>query len=110
MARRTIPVTLTDADRHELARWRAAYCTPQQVALGCGIVLAAGDGHQDKAIALSMGISRHTVALWRHRFRQEGLKCLWKIAPGRGRKPVFQNVGPVKDAIFALLHSPPSQH
>jgi len=76
----------------------------------CGIVLAAADGQQDKSIALSMGITRQTVALWRHRFRQEGPKCLWRIAPGRGRKPILQQAVPVKDAIFALLHSPPSQH
>jgi hypothetical protein len=98
MPRRAIAVTLTDADRHELARWRNAHRTPQQVALRCGIVLAAADGQQDKTIALSLGINRQTVALWRRRFRQEGPKCLWKTAPGRGRKPVFQHVGPVKDA------------
>jgi hypothetical protein len=34
---------------------------------------------------------------------------LWKIAPGRGRKPVFQQ-SDLKNAIFALVHSPPSQH
>lgn len=110
MSRRSIAITLTDEERHELARWRAAYRTPQQVALRCGIVLEAAEGQQDKTIALSLEITRQTVALWRCRFRQQGPKCLWRIAPGRGRKSVFQNSVRVKDAIFALLHSPPFQH
>lgn len=109
MSRRSIAVTLTDEERHELARWRAAHRTPQQVALRCGIVLAAAEGQQDKTIALSLGTNRHTVALWRQRFLRLGPKCLWEIAPGRGRKPVFRQ-SDRKNAIFALMHSPPAQH
>jgi len=35
-------------------------------------------------------VSRHTVNLWRKRFSAEGLDGLWDIAPGRGRKPVYE--------------------
>lgn len=109
MPRLSIAVTLTDAERNKLECWRAAFSTPQQVAQRCRIVLAAAEGQQDQTIAASLNINSKTVGLWRRRFREQGLECLWKIAPGRGRKPVFQQPD-LKNAIFALMHSPPSQH
>lgn len=48
--------------------------------------MAAADEKQDKAIAADLGINFKTVALWRGRFRDEGVDCLWKVAAGRGRK------------------------
>ena len=35
----------------------------------------------------SLGVDVKTVALWRARFAEAGPEGLWKIAPGRGRKP-----------------------
>jgi transposase len=109
MPRHSIAITLTDAERHKLEIWCAAFRTPQQVAQCCRIVIAAADGQQDKTIADDLNINRKTVTLWRRRFREQGSNSLWKIAPGRGRKPVFQQ-SELKNAIFALVHSPPSQH
>ncbi|MFA6564759.1 MAG: IS630 family transposase [Verrucomicrobiia bacterium] len=43
------------------------------------------------------------------RFATAGAEALWRIAPGRGRKPTFPQVEPIEKAIFALLHSPPLQ-
>ena len=60
---------------------------PQQVVLRCRIVLAAASGQSDNGIAAELAANRHTVRLWRKRVAQEGLKSLWQIAPGGGRKP-----------------------
>ena len=81
---------ISDVEREKLQQWTAAHGTPQQVALRCRIVLAAGAGESDVAIAKGLSVNRNTVILWRKRFGDEGLDGLWDIAAGRGRKPVFQ--------------------
>lgn len=85
----TSAFSLSNSDQHQLEKWISAFGTPQQVAVRCRIVLAAGQGQSDGAIAQQLSINRHTVRLWRNRFRQQGLKGLWAIAPGRGRKPTY---------------------
>jgi len=65
----------------------SAFATPQQVVRHCRIVLAAASGQSDNGIAAELAANRHTVRLWRKRGAQEGLKSLWQIAPGGGRKP-----------------------
>jgi transposase len=84
----------------------AALGTPQQVALRCRIVLAAGSGESEIATASKLGVNRKTVRLWRERFSREGLKGLWEIAAGRGRKATY---GPdrIKAVIDATLQSKP---
>ena len=72
-----------------LEEWERAYGTAQQVALRCRIVLSAIAGENDLSIARRLAVNRHTVALWRDRVKQEGIGSLWHIAPGRGRKPVY---------------------
>ncbi|HTV83330.1 MAG TPA: IS630 family transposase [Acidobacteriaceae bacterium] len=83
------PLTLSDSDKQQLQQWVSAFGTPQQVVLRCRIVLAAADGQSDNASAEQLAVNRHTVRLWRNRFRQQGLKSLWEIAPGRGRKSTY---------------------
>ena len=89
-----------------MEQWVGAMGTPQQVALRCHIVLAAGRGESEAAIASALEINRKTVRLWRERFTAEGLKGLWEIAPGRGRKATY---GPerVKAVLDATLQSKP---
>ena len=89
MPRIAKPIGLQPADRLELQRWVCAHSTPQQVTQRCRIILAAADGREDKEIAEELEINVKTVALWRARFRQEGADCLWEVAPGRGRKPLY---------------------
>ena len=89
MPRQAQPIALIETDRVELERWVAAHHTPQQVAQRCRIILSAAQGEQDKAIAAELDINFKTVALWRRRFREEGIHCLWEVAAGRGRKPQY---------------------
>lgn len=99
-------LSLSDSDKQQLQEWASAFGTPQQVVLRCRIVLAAASGQSDNAIAAKWAANRHTVRLWRKRAAQEGLKSLWQIAPGRGRKPTY---GPekIQEIIDTTLQSKP---
>jgi len=107
MPRVAAPIRLESPDRLELERWVAAHGTPQQVTQRCRIILAAASGRQDKEIADEMEINFKTVALWRGRFRREGTDCLWEVAAGRGRKPVYGR-GKVAAIIKRTLQARPS--
>ena len=106
MPRSAAPLTISEDQQNQIQQWLAAMGTPQQVALRCRIVLAASQGESEAAIGSELGINRKTVRLWRERFSQEGLKGLWEVAPGRGRKATY---GPerVKAVIDATLQSKP---
>jgi transposase len=102
-------LTINQVDRECLRRLTRAGKTPQRVALRARIILAAAEGCPNYAIAKALKITRPTVLLWRARFQNFGLPGLLKDAkrPGHKRKVTTE---PIKDAIFALLHSPPPQH
>ena len=99
-------IVLEPSEQTRLEQWESAHGTPQQVALRCRIVLAAVAGEENGAIADRLGINRHTVALWRKRVRTSGINPVWEIAPGRGRKPHYDQVK--RDAIInATLQTKP---
>lgn len=98
---------LTPAEQQQLRQWVAAQGTPQQVALRCRIVLAAAEGQSNLAIARQFSINRKTVVLWRTRFADQRLDGLWKIAPGRGRKPTYASEK-VAAIVEATLHTKPT--
>ncbi len=107
MPRSTAPLVLSDDQRNQIQQWLAALGTPQQVALRCRIVLAAGAGKSEASIAAGMNVNRKTVRLWRERFLAQGLPGLWEIAPGRGRKASY-SAEQVKAVIDATLQSKPN--
>jgi transposase len=84
-----LAIKLPAGERAQLRQWESAQGTPQQVALRCRIVLAALAGDDNVSIAQELGVSRPTVQLWRKRVHRGGIEEVWKIAPGRGRKPKF---------------------
>ena len=99
-------VTLEATERTQLELWEASHGTPQQVALRCRIILRALAGQDNVAIAAELGVSRPTVQLWRKRVREQGVGAVWEIAPGRGRKPVYDQAK--REAIIeATLQSKP---
>jgi transposase/transcriptional regulator with XRE-family HTH domain len=93
-------------DQQQIEQWLAAQGTPQQVALRSRIVLAAGEGQSDSAIAEQLQINRKTVILWRHRFAEQGLGSLWEIAFGRGRKPLY-GADKIRTIVDATLQTKP---
>ena len=106
MPRSKVPLAVSTEQHRQLQQWLAAHGTPQQVALRCRIVQAAGQGCADAAIASQLKVNRKTVILWRERFAQQGPQGLWQIAPGRGRKPTY---GPdkIKAVVDATLQTKP---
>ena len=102
-------LTINPVEKERLQQLVRSGKTPQKIALRARIVLAAADGNPNNAIAKALKISRPTVLLWRARFQDCSVGGLLKNAtsPGRKRKVTTE---PIKNALFALLHSPPSQH
>src|SRR6185312_2414655 len=109
MPRSTLPILVSGDQEKQIEQRLAAVGTPQQIDLRCRIVLAAGRGESEAAIASQFTINRKTVRLWKERFSREGLKGLWGIAPGRGRKATY---GPdrIKSIVDATLQSKPEGH
>ncbi len=90
MPNTSVAINLQAAERSQLEQWESAHGTPEQVALRCRIILGAVAGEQNVAIAeRTSGVSRPTVLLWRKRVREQGIGEVWQIAPGRGRKPQY---------------------
>lgn len=106
MPRPTHVLVVSEDQRKQIGQWVGALGTPQQVALRGRIVLAAGDGKSEAAIAADLKVDRKTVRLWRERFVAKGLPGLWEIAPGRGRKATY-NAERIKAVIDATLQSKP---
>ena len=89
MANTGVAIRLQAAERTQLEQWESSFGTPQQVALRCRIVLAALAGQDNVSIAQELGVSRPTVQLRRKRVGTQGIGEVWEIAPGRGRKPQY---------------------
>ena len=104
---RIIPaLSLNFSDQQQIRQWLTAHGTPQQVALRSRIVLAAAEGQSESAIAIQLGTNRKTVRLWRTRFAEHGVKSLWEVAPGRGRKPTY-GAEKIKAIVDATLQTKP---
>ena len=98
MRKAIFEITVGPSERAQLEQWESAQGTPQQVALRCRIILMALAGEQNQTIAARLGVSRPTVNLWRRRGRDSGIGEVWEIAPGRGRKPYYDQAK--RDAII----------
>ena len=90
MPRKSLSVVLSEPEILRLEQWIRAGSTPQQVVLRARIILCASQGRSDQQIARELKVQRRTVALWRHRVREQGIGCVWEIAPGRGRKALYR--------------------
>jgi transposase len=107
MPRPSVAVVVSEEQRRQLEQWLSAFGTPQQVALRCRIILSAAAGKPEAVVAAENHINRKTVRLWRERFNSGGVKALWEIAPGRGRKASY-DAERIKAVIDATLKSKPN--
>ena len=73
-------------DRALLEQWIRARTTPQRVVLRSRVVLLLAGGLSAREAGRRLGVSRHTVDLWRKRYLEEGCDTLTRDRPGRGRK------------------------
>src|SRR5438445_685142 len=108
---RACEVRLTQEQEAELRRLAASRTLAARVVERAKIVLAAASGKPDQKTAQQLGIARQTVATWRRRFLERGIKGLKDaLRPGRPTK-FFPSIRTTaedgqtkKDAVFALLH------
>ena len=107
MASALAETVISDDQRAILERWVGAQKTPQSVALRARIVLLAGEGLSNSAIARALSASRPTVILWRSRFAQGGPAALAEVKPGRGRKPTI-SAAKVKAIVQATTQTRPA--
>lgn len=100
------PLTLDENQRKRLQHLANAGKTPQKVALRARIVLRAGEGKPNNAIAKELGVSRPTIILWRDRFAALGVPGIMRDAKRPGRK---KSISPelVQQVVEATLHTTP---
>ena len=106
MSRKSLPVTLSGPEIIRLEQWLRAGSTPQQVMLRAEVIVRAAQGQSDQQIACELKLQRRTAALWRRRVRQQGIGCVWEIAPGRGRKALYGKAD-VTRIVEATLQTKP---
>jgi len=61
-------LTLTAAERERLVEWTCRQMSAPALALRSRIVLAAAQGHSNRAVALQLRTTEQTVRKWRNRF------------------------------------------
>lgn len=76
--------------RERLHRWTRSPTTPQRLVIRSRILLLLGEGHSAREVARMLGVSRHTVNLWRQRFSAGGCDAIAHDKPGRGRRTMTQ--------------------
>jgi transposase len=82
-----VAIELSAAQRRELEGLARRRKTSQGLARRARIVLAAADGHQNKAIAARLGSDPNTVGKWRRRYWEAGLEGLYdEPRPGAPRQ------------------------
>jgi transposase len=96
---------ITDGDRQLLGGWIRAGTTAQRIVRRARIVLLATEGCSSREIASRLGVSTHTVSLWRRRFQAGGSSALMRDAPGRGRKVTV--TANADSRLRTLLATPP---
>lgn len=97
---------LDKAQMRELKGLEQSGKTPQKIALRARIVLLAGQGLANFAIAKRLGTSRPTVLLWRERFERDGVAGLLKDETRPGRKKAI-SAEMIKKVVETTLHSKP---
>jgi transposase len=78
-------VCLTDADRRSLVSWTRKETGHQRKARRAAILLSLDSGHSMVETATGLGIHRETVATWRNRYFEGGIKALESDRPRPGR-------------------------
>lgn len=106
MPRKSLPVVLSESEVVRLEQWIRAGSTPQQVVLRARIILSSSQAASDQRIARELKVQRRTVAQWRRRVLEQGIGCVWEIAPGRGRKTIYGNAA-VARIVEATLQAKP---
>ena len=101
------PMRVTNSQRQILQVLSKSHTAPQREVARAKALLLAADGVASTAIATRVGVSPTSVAAWRERFGEEGLKDLGVVRAGRGRKACLP-VEKIEAIVEATLHSKPA--
>ena len=87
MGKAAVAIELTVAERAELEGLAGRRRTAQGLARRARMVLAAGDGMENKAIAQALAADENTVGKWRRRFAEQRVDGLYdEPRPGAPRR------------------------
>jgi transposase len=100
------PLTVTDAERAQLARMAKARSLPHRTVVAARALLLAADGVANNEIALCVGANPNSVRAWRQRFEEQRTAGIGKVAPGRGRKPSLPE-GTVAEVVRITMNERP---
>jgi transposase len=106
MWKKAEPLKMTDEQRNTLETWIRAKTTPQRTVLRARILLLAGKGASNAAIAKEINVSRPTVILWRRRFAAHGALGISIDAP-HGPSSRALDADKIKKIVEATLHTTP---
>jgi putative transposase len=98
-------VALNEQQHAQLDAFARSRSLPHALVVRAKIVLAAAAGRQSKLIAQQLGVSRHTVGLWRGRFAQQGIEGLYDEY--RSDRPRSIEDEQISQLVKKTLHSKP---
>jgi transposase len=96
---------VSESDRVELSRWTRSSSVSAGLAQRARILLLAGEGLSNTAIAEKVGVSRPTVISWRSRYLTKGIAGLWD-EPRSGRPRTIDRA----KVIATTLCPPPKRY
>jgi transposase len=99
-------IELNKEDRGKLQKLIRARKTPQRVVMRARLVLMAGNGMTNSAIARELGVSRPTVISWLKRFRLMGIEGILRDKKRNGLKRVL-TPEKIKEVVEATLNTKP---
>jgi transposase len=102
----TAPLPVTDEQRSVLEKLIRSRTAPHRDVQRARVLLMACDGFANTRIATETGVSPGTVANWRVRFTEDGLKDFSAVRPGRGPKPSIPTAT-VEKIVALTLHERP---
>ena len=80
---------MSDGQREVLLSIAKSQTAPHREVQRAKALVLAADGMATYRVAAEVGVSPASVAKWRTRFAEEGLRDLGKVRKGRGRKPTI---------------------
>jgi transposase len=98
---------LSNEEKKTLESWKRSTMTKAGISKRSEIILLLADGHTPTGVARAMRVSRQMVHKWANRFSDRRLDGLMRKKPNKIKKYEDEKM---KEAVFALLHQPPSDY
>jgi transposase len=102
----TPALLVTDEQRSVLEKLIRSRTAPLRDVQRARVLLMAADGFPNTWIASEVQVSAATIAAWRERFAEDGLRNFSAVRSGRGRKPSIP-AEKVEEIVRLTLHERP---